>query len=156
MPHLGQQGPPASKYTPKEDFTKKKQQAQTIAMEARFDSLKDRNRIKREQVGPLSYNVKDFKAIDRPFDKQNFTGKFKRDTSERLTSCSLYKPSRDLTPAPTDTDNAYLLQHRLNVEDLLTRMSTQEISFTNSFFTKQQQIRLRNLPKLKSRTLKHG
>ena len=68
--------------------------------------MKDTNRIIREQVGPNSYNVRDFSAMYRPYDKANYAGKFKRDSSVRLESCSLYKPSRDVTPAPTDTDNA--------------------------------------------------
>jgi len=90
LPLLGQQGPPVSRYNPKDEFTRLKHRVSTIGQDARFDSLRDRNRIAREQVGPVSYNVKDFKSIHRPYDRFNFKGKFPRDTSERLTSSRLY------------------------------------------------------------------
>ena len=48
----------------------------------------------------------------RPHDKQNYSGKFKRDTSERLNSSPLYKKNRDEVPAPTETDKAYLSMSR--------------------------------------------
>lgn len=55
LPTLGSHGPPVSYYKPKENFIKKKETAITIGNDARFDSLKDRNKVAREQVSPVSY-----------------------------------------------------------------------------------------------------
>ena len=80
MPSIAHQGPALSKYTPNMDFVKTKNKAWTITKEDRFDSLKDLNKIKREQVSPQSYKILESKHIYRPHDKMNYAGKFQRDT----------------------------------------------------------------------------
>ena len=48
LPKLGSHGPAVSTYTPNKDFVSVKVRASTIAKDARFDGLKDRNKIQRE------------------------------------------------------------------------------------------------------------
>ena len=79
-----------TKYSPNKDFVKMKQRKLTIPQDARFNSLKDLNKEKREQVSPVSYKIKEFRALHRPFDKNNLKGKFPRDSQERLTSSPFY------------------------------------------------------------------
>lgn len=112
-----------SKYAPNVDFVRLNNQASTIAHEARFNSLKDRNRIEREQVGPVSYNVKNAEGIYRPHINTDYVGKFKRDYSSRLDSCTLYIKTKDVTPAPTETDNSLLQMQKDLVQARLNRMS---------------------------------
>ena len=51
-----------------------------MSRDVRFDSIKDIKKRDREQVSPLSYNINEMKDIHRPRDKQNFRGRFPRDT----------------------------------------------------------------------------
>jgi len=44
---------------PNVDFIKAKIKQSTIGNDARFDSLRDLNKIKREQVSPVSYKILD-------------------------------------------------------------------------------------------------
>jgi len=107
--------------------------ASTIAKDARFDGLKYRNMIEREQVSPLSYQIKVPTDIHRPADRQNYRGKIPRDRQERLTSSPLYKPSKDVTPAPTETDNTYLLEQRKNISQILKQTTIEEISLETGY-----------------------
>lgn len=121
-----------------------------MSKDARFDGLKDINKIVREQVGPLSYDVPDFKAMHRPNDKTHYNGKFKRDSSVRLDSCTLYKPSRDVTPAPTDTDNAVHLYQKNFVLNKMSHMSVEEREDGTHFKSWLSNVRQKNLPQLRS------
>ena len=76
-----------------------------------------------------------------------------RETQERLTSSPLYKPSRDITPAPTDTDNTYLMDQRKNISDILNQTSIKDIALDSGYNTEMQNMRKRNLPVFKKKTV---
>ena len=80
----------------------------------------------------------------------NYSGKFKRDSQSRLDSCTLYKPSKDVTPAPTDTDAHYLEQRKSLIQAKMNSISERELSEQTHYTAWLQGVRAKNKPEFRS------
>ena len=149
MAAMGSASPSPAKYTPRRDLAvpeSARSRAPTFTKATRFQSPRARQ-ASNSQVSPATYSVNDYRNLSHQVNGlANRSGiRFQKDQSERLTSSRYYLPSRDVTPAPTETDRSYLDVQKSQIKSFLRRTSIDHVARKASHRDFNSQVRQKNM-----------